>query len=139
MFVEQILKHIEMQLSKTEEELMNLIWRLKKAFMKDLLDAYPAPKPATTTVATLLKRMTDKGFINYKNFGRSRQYYPLVKKKDYFAKHVNGLIKNFFNDSPGQFASFFTQETDLSKAELEELKKLIDNEIQNLSADKAEK
>ncbi|MCB0373442.1 MAG: BlaI/MecI/CopY family transcriptional regulator [Muricauda sp.] len=118
-----------MQLSKSEEELMNIVWKLKKAFMKDLLDAYPDPKPATTTVATLLKRMTDKGFVGYNSIGRSREYFPLVKKKDYFSKHVNGLIKNFFNDSATQFASFFTQETNLSKAELEELKKLIDNEI----------
>lgn len=119
-----------MQLSKTEEELMNILWKQKKAFLKDLLDAYPEPKPATTTVATLLKRMADKGFVAYKSFGRSREYFPLVKKKDYFSKHVNGLIKNFFNDSPSQFASFFTQSTDLSKSELEELKKLIDQEIQ---------
>ncbi len=118
-----------MQLSKSEEELMNILWKQQSAFMKDLLKAYPEPRPATTTVATLLKRMTDKGFIGYKSLGRSRQYYPLVKKKDYFSKQVNGLIKNFFNDSPGQFASFFTQETDLSKKELEDLRKLIDNEI----------
>jgi len=129
MFVECQIKFPNMQLSKSEEELMNIIWKLKKAFMKDLLDAHPEPKPATTTVATLLKRMTDKGFVGYESSGRSREYYPLVKKKDYFAKHVNGLIKNFFNDSPGQFASFFTQETDLSKEELEELKKLIDSEL----------
>ncbi|MDB4291847.1 BlaI/MecI/CopY family transcriptional regulator [Maribacter sp.] len=118
-----------MQLSKSEEELMNILWKQKKAFMKDLLDAYEEPKPATTTVATLLKRMTDKRFVAYHSLGRSREYYPLVKKKDYFAKHVNGLIKNFFNDSPGQFASFFTQETNLSKEELEDLKTLIDTEI----------
>jgi len=128
-----------MQLSKTEEELMNILWKQKKAFMKDLLDAYAEPKPATTTVATLLKRMTDKGFVAYKSFGRSREYYPLVKKKDYFSKHVNGLIKNFFNNSPSQFASFFTQSTDLSKEELEDLKALIDNEIKNLPAGKAGK
>ncbi|MEL6916671.1 MAG: BlaI/MecI/CopY family transcriptional regulator [Bacteroidota bacterium] len=118
-----------MKLSKSEEALMNTLWKKKKAFMKDLLDAYPQPRPATTTIATLLKRMTDKGFVGYKSFGRSREYYPLVKKKDYFSKHVNGLIKNFFNDSASQFASFFTQETNLSKEELEDLKKLIDNEI----------
>lgn len=118
-----------MQLSKTEEELMNILWKQKKAFMKDLLHVYPEPKPATTTVATLLKRMKDKGFVDYEVLGRSREYFPLVKKKDYFSKHVNGLIKNFFNDSPGQFASFFTQETNLSKSELEALKKLIDTEI----------
>ena len=121
-----------MKLSKSEEELMNLLWKHKKAFMKDLLDAYPEPKPATTTVATLLKRIADKGFIAYKSFGRSREYYPLVKKKDYFSNHVRGLIKNFFNDSPTQFASFFAQETDLSKTELEDLKKLIDKEIKKM-------
>ena len=120
-----------MQLSKSEEELMNLLWRQKKAFMKDLLEAYDDPKPATTTVATLLKRMADKGCVAYTSYGRSREYYPLVKKKDYFAKHVNGLIKNFFNDSASQFASFFTKETDLSKEELEQLKQLIDEQIKN--------
>ena len=120
-----------MQLSKTEEELMNYLWKLEKAFMKDLLDAYPEPKPANTTVATLLKRMNDKGFVGYKLYGKSREYYPLVKKKDYFSKHVNGLIKNFFNDSASQFASFFTKETNLTKKELEDLKALIDNEIKN--------
>ncbi|MEK6152172.1 BlaI/MecI/CopY family transcriptional regulator [Flavobacteriaceae bacterium 3-367] len=118
-----------MKLSKTEEELMNHLWKMEKAFMKDLLEAYPDPKPATTTVATLLKRMTDKTFIAYTTHGKSREYYPLVKKKDYFSKHVNGLIKNFFNDSASQFASFFTKETNLSKEELEDLKTLIDNEL----------
>lgn len=118
-----------MKLTKTEEELMQILWEQKRAFMKDLLEAYPEPKPATTTVATLLKRMTDKGFIGYTSFGRSRQYHPLVKKKDYFSRHVNGLIKNFFNNSAAQFASFFTKETDLTKEELEELRALIDDQI----------
>ena len=120
-----------MQLSKSEEELMNHLWKLRKAFLKDLIEEYSVPKPATTTVATLLKRMTDKGFVAYTLSGKSREYYPLVKKKDYFSNHVNGLIKNFFNDSASQFASFFTKETNLSKAELEDLKKLIDDEIKN--------
>ena len=119
-----------MKLSKTEEELMNHLWKQEKAFMKDLLDAYPEPKPANTTIATLLKRMTDKGFVDYNLFGKSREYYPLVKKKDYFSKHVNGLIKNFFNDSASQFASFFTEETNLSTKELEELRKIVDQQIE---------
>lgn len=120
-----------MKLSKTEEDLMSYLWKLENAFMKDLLDAYPEPKPATTTVATLLKRMTDKGFVGYNLHGNSREYFPLVKKKDYFSKHVNGLIKNFFNDSASQFASFFTKETNLTKEELEDLKTLIDKELKN--------
>lgn len=120
-----------MALSKSEEQLMQILWKQEKAFMKDLIDAYPDPKPAPTTVATLLKRMQDKNFVDYEQFGRSRRYFALVKKKDYFSKQMNGMIKNFFNDSASQFASFFTRESNLSKEELEELRKLIDREIQN--------
>ena len=118
-----------MGLSKSEEEVMSILWRLKRGFMKDLLEAYPNPKPATTTVATLLKRMTDKGYVSYKSYGRSREYFPLVQKKDYFSKHVKGLIRRFFDNSTSQFASFFTKETNLSKEELEVLKTLIEKEI----------
>ncbi|MDI5895362.1 BlaI/MecI/CopY family transcriptional regulator [Flavobacterium algoritolerans] len=117
------------QLTNAEEQVMEHLWKLEKAFMKDLLEAYPKPKPATTTVATLLKRMIDKQFVAYREFGNSREYYPLVKKTDYFSKHVNGLISNFFNNSASQFASFFTTETNLSQTELEDLKKIIDSEI----------
>ncbi len=130
MFVEHQ-NALYMKLSKSEEELMNHLWQLKKGFMKDLLQAYPEPKPATTTVATLLKRMTDKGFIGYKLLGNAREYFPLVEKKDYFSKHLNGLIKKFFDNSASQFASFFTQETNLSKEELEDLRALIDTKLKN--------
>lgn len=119
-----------MTLSKSEEQLMQHIWLLETAFMKDLLDAYNNPKPATTTIATLLKRMIDKKFVAYNEFGNSRQYYALVNKNDYFSKHVNGLIKDFFGNSTSQFASFFTQEINMSNLELEDLKKIIDSQIQ---------
>ncbi|MFD2523590.1 BlaI/MecI/CopY family transcriptional regulator [Emticicia soli] len=119
-----------MKLSPTEENLMQYLWDAEKAFMKDLLEAYPDPKPAATTIATLLKRMTEKGFVGYKEYGNSREYYPLISKTDYFANHVNGLIKNFFNNSASQFASFFTTETNLSGQELDELKGIIEREIQ---------
>jgi BlaI family penicillinase repressor len=118
-----------MQLSKTEEQLMELIWKYKTIFMKDIIENYPDPKPATTTIATLLKRMQDKGFVGYNIFGNSRQYYPLVKKTDYFSKHVKGIIKNYFDNSPMQFASFFTTSTNLTTAELEDLKKIVTDEI----------
>ena len=97
--------------------------------MKDIIDSFPDPKPATTTIATLLKRMQNKGFVAYKLMGNSRQYYPLVKKSEYFSKHVNGLIKNFFGSSAMQFASFFTTETNLTDEELEDLKKIIDKQL----------
>jgi len=118
-----------MKLSKTEEQLMELIWKNEKVFLKDLLDSFPEPKPATTTIATLLKRMQDKGFVGYTLYGNSREYFPLVKKSDYFSKQVKGIIKNYFDDSTLQFASFFTRTSDMTETELEDLKKIIDLEI----------
>ena len=118
-----------MQLSKTEEQIMELIWKKEKVFLKDLIDCFPDPKPAATTIATLLKRMQEKGFVGYTLFGNSREYYPLVEKSDYFSKHVNGIIKNYFGNSALQFASFFTKTSNLTTSELEDLKKIIDTEI----------
>lgn len=118
-----------MKLAKSEEILMEIIWKKGKAFMKDILDNYPEPKPASTTTATLLKRMQNKGYVGYRQFGNSREYYPLVNKEDYFSKHVKGIIKNYFGNSNLQFASFFTTTSNLSNKELEELKKIIEGEI----------
>jgi predicted transcriptional regulator len=120
-----------MKLTAAEEQLMELIWDREEVFMKDIIDSFPEPKPATTTIATLLKRMQIKGFVGYKLMGNSRRYYPLVKKSDYFSNHVKGLIKDFFGSSAMQFASFFTRETNLSKDELEDLRKIIDEQIKN--------
>ena len=118
------------KLSKSEEQLMEYIWKTDKAFMKDLIECFPEPKPANTTVATLLKRMTDKGVISYTQYGNAREYYALIKKSDYFSKHVNNMIKTYFDNSVMQFASFFTKETKLNKKQLEELKQIVENEIQ---------
>jgi len=118
-----------MKLSKTEEQLMEIIWTLEKCFLKEIIDSYPKQKPATTTVATLLKRLQDKGAVAYNLFGNSRQYYSLIPKKDYFKKHVSEMVKGFFGDSALQFASFFTTSGNLSVQELEELKKIVEQEI----------
>ncbi|AMQ57741.1 BlaI/MecI/CopY family transcriptional regulator [Algoriphagus sanaruensis] len=118
-----------MKLSGAEEELMNFLWDLKKAYLKDLLEKYPEPKPALTTISTLLKRMQDKNFVDYESEGKARLYFPLVSKEAYFGKHLQGLIKNFFNDSPAQFASFFATETSLTEAQLQELKSMIDDQL----------
>jgi len=118
-----------MQLTKAEEQVMKLLWKLDKAFIRDLLSEFPYPKPASTTVLTLLKRMIDKGFVSYKQYGNSREYFPLIKKADYFSDHLNGLIKDFFNNSTAQFASFFANETDMSDEELRELRELVDKKI----------
>lgn len=118
-----------MQLSKAEEQLMEYLWTLEKAYLKDLIEAFPEPKPATTTVATLLKRMQDKNAIAYNLHGNSREYYPLISKDEYFGQHVRGLINNFFGGSTSQFASFFTSSTNMSASELEDLRKLVDEEL----------
>lgn len=120
-----------MNLSNGEEQLMNLIWGRGSAFMKDILDDYPDPKPAPTTIATLLKRLIDKGALSYRTFGNSREYFPLVDKSNYFAKKVNELVKNFFNDSPSQFASFFTRETAMDTQQLESLKAIIEEQLKS--------
>lgn len=118
-----------MKLSKTEEQLMRHLWKLERAYMKDLIEQYEDPKPATTTIATLLKRMKDKGYVDYTTESKARYYFPLVDKKSYFGSHFRGLINNFFGSSAATFASFFTQATDLSTDELEALRKEIDAEI----------
>ena len=118
------------QLTKAEEQVMEIIWKHQNAFMKEIMDSYVDPKPAGTTIATLLKRMQDKGFVGYETFGNSRQYFALVKKEVYFSKEMKGLIKNYFNNSALQFASFFTSSGNISADELEDLKKIIDTEIE---------
>ncbi|TVP44963.1 MAG: BlaI/MecI/CopY family transcriptional regulator [Mongoliibacter sp.] len=120
-----------MNLSNAEEQLMNLIWEKGRAFMKDILETYPEPKPASTTVATLLKRLQEKGAIAFELYGNSREYFPLVDKNDYFSKKVNVMIKDFFNDSPAAFASFFAKETALDNQELEALKKIIEEQLKS--------
>lgn len=119
-----------MSLSKAEEELMGYLWDLESAYMKDIIECYPPPKPAPSTIATLLKRIHSKGFIQYVQEGRSRRYQPIIKKKDYFGKQLSSMISHFFNGSKTQFASFFTEASDLNQQELEALRKIIDRKIQ---------
>src|SRR5512136_1415131 len=103
-----------MTLTNAEEQVMKLLWKLDKAFIRDLLIEFPDPKPAPTTVITLLKRMIDKGFVKYRQCGNSREYFPVIKKSEYFSDHMDVLIKEFFNNSKAQFASFFANETNMS-------------------------
>ena len=124
-----------MALTKAEEQLMNYIWKLEKSFFKEIKEQFPEPKPATTTINTLLKRLIDKGFIDYKLYGNSREYYPLVEKNKYYSKQIKDIIKNSFNNSIEQFASFFTKETDLSEKELKELRNIVDSQINSKSDD----
>lgn len=98
-----------MKLSKAEEQVMHIIWNKKKSFLKDLIKEYPDPQPAGSTLATLLKRIHKKEILDYTLIGGAREYFPLVKKNDYLSLQVEELVKDSFNGSPTNFASFFLQ------------------------------
>jgi len=118
-----------MKLSQAEEKLMRYLWKLQKAYMKDLIQLYDDPKPATTTIATLLKRMIDKNILTYETNGKNRLYRPLVSRKAYFNKKMTTLVTDFFGNSKTQFASYFTESSNFTTEELEELKSLIEEQI----------
>jgi predicted transcriptional regulator len=107
-----------MYLTNAEEQVMKVLWELERAFIRDLMKEFPDPKPAQTTVFTLLKRIIDKGFVGFTQYGNSREFYPLVSKSEYFSNQISNIIKDFFNNSTAQFASFFADETDMTKKEL---------------------
>ena len=117
------------QLNATELEIMEYLWKLKKGFMKDIVELFPEPKPAYTTTSTLLSRMIAKNYVGFTKLGRDKQYYPVLKKKEYFSSQLKNMITHFFDDSASQFASFFTSNTNLSVEELTELKKMLDDQI----------
>lgn len=121
----------DQKLTDAEKDLMEIIWQKKAAFMKDIMEEYPEPKPANTTIATLLKRMQNKDLIGYKTYGNSREYFPKVSKEVYFKEEMTSMIDKFFNSSASQFASFFTSNTKMSQTELKELRDLIDKKIED--------
>ena len=121
----------DQKLTDAEKDLMEIIWQKKAAFMKDIMEEYPEPKPATTTIATLLKRIQNKDLIGYKTYGNSREYFPKVSKEVYFKEEMTSMIDKFFNSSASQFASFFTSNTKMSQSELKQLRDLIDQKIED--------
>jgi len=119
----------DIKLTDSEKSLMEILWEKKRVFMKDILDAYPEPKPAATTIATLLKRMQNKDLVGYTLYGNSREYYPKVEKGEYFNEEMTSMIDRFFNSSVTQFASFFTSNAKFSQKQLKELRDIIDQQI----------
>jgi len=116
-------------LTKAEEQLMRHLWKLKKAYLKDIVDEYDEPKPAYTTISTVVNVLVRKGIIGFDLHGKAKHYYPLISKEDYSSQSIKGLVSNFFNNSYQQFASFFTSRKELSVDELKEIRKMIDDEI----------
>ncbi len=118
------------ELTKAEEQVMHRIWKLEKAFVKDIHESFPEPRPAYTTITTIIRILVNKGFLSYTTYGKANEYYPLVSKKKYMKTHFSGVIKDYFNNNLSGFASFFTKESDLSLEELEKIREIIDTEIQ---------
>ena len=120
------------QLTKAEEQVMQHLWKLEKAFLKDVVDAYPDPKPAYTTISTVIRTLVKKKIIAFNTYGKTHEYFPLLNKKDYFKIHFKGVVNNFFNGSVTSFTSFFTEDEDLNLTELEKMKSLIEEKINQL-------
>ena len=119
------------ELTKAEEQIMQYLWKLEKAFLKDIIEEFPHPRPAYTTISTVVRVLVKKGIIGYNTFGKVNQYFPLISKNAYTREFMKGMMKSFFNDSVGGFTSFFAREQDLSLSDLEEMKSLIEEQIHN--------
>lgn len=109
------------QLTKAEEQVMQALWGLEKAFLRELVDAMPAPKPHQNTVATLLKILVEKGFVGITVLGRQHQYAPLVSKEAYFKATLKGLVKGYFGGSVLSALSFMVKDSAISVQDLEAL------------------
>ena len=109
------------QLTKAEEQVMQYLWELKKAFLKDILEQFPEPKPHTNTVSTILKVLKEKDFVDYEVFGRQHEYFPLISKEKYSGKSMKSLVKNYFEGSYKNAVSFLIEKNEMSVEDLEML------------------
>ena len=123
------------ELTKAEAQVMHYIWELEKSFLKDIVEAFPEPRPAYTTISTVIRVLVKKGYVDYNTYGKVHEYYPKVTRKAYFRKHVKSIINNHFDGSVVSFASFFTGDENLDLGELEEIKQMIDQKILTMKGD----
>ena len=117
-------------LTKAEEQIMQILWKIKKGFVKDIILHFKKPKPAYNTVSTIVRILEKKHFVAHKAYGKTHEYYPLVEKKDYTKNFFSNFLGNYFSNSFGQLVSFFSKENDLTVAELEEMMQLVEKEIE---------
>ena len=108
-------------LTKTEEQVMQVLWKLQQGFLKDILENSPEPKPHSNTIATILKILVEKGFVDYEIQGRNNLYKPLISKAEYGKKTINQVVKGYFEGSPARLVSQFLSDNKLSLDELEAL------------------
>ena len=121
---------MKQRLTPKEEELLQVLWRLQKAFVKEIVAELPKPRPHYNTVSTIVRKMVDKGFVGYESFGNTHRYYPLVSKKTYTENFMQKALRNYFDNSYKNMVSFFAKEQKISANELREIIDLIENQNQ---------
>jgi BlaI family transcriptional regulator, penicillinase repressor len=125
-----------MQLTKAEEQVMQILWEMEAGLVKDIRDSFSDPKPARNTVSTVLRVLEKKGYVGHKAYGNVHQYFPLISKNNYSKSQLFGLLENYFNNSFPAMATFFAREKDLTVGELDEL---LETARKELSKDKKRK
>ncbi|WP_323787089.1 BlaI/MecI/CopY family transcriptional regulator [Psychroserpens sp.] len=113
------------QLTKAEEEIMQVLWQLKKANVKDVIAQLPEPKPAYNTVSTIVRILETKGFVDYEKQGKGHVYFPIVQKQDYSNQSINTLVDNYFQGSFQSMVSFFVKKNDVDLKDMESILKEI--------------
>jgi BlaI family transcriptional regulator, penicillinase repressor len=126
---------IKKSLTRAEEQIMQYLWEIESGFLKDIVEKFPEPKPAYTTVSTVIRVLVKKEFIGYRTYGKTNEYYPRISKPEYFKQAVKPAISNYLEGTPAVFTSFFSN-AKLNLSELEEIKKLVDDRIKKLKARK---
>lgn len=116
------------KLTRKEEELMKILWKLKKAFVKDLIAEYPDPKPHYNTISSLVRLLQDKGLIGFRPYGNTYEYFPLLSREEYRKTFISQVVKDYFDNSYQNAVAFFVKEKRLTAEQLEELIRLIKKE-----------
>jgi BlaI family penicillinase repressor len=112
-------------LTKAEEQIMQILWQMEKGFVKDVIDHIPEPKPAYNTVSTIIRILETKGFIGHEAFGKAHQYHPLISKEDYKRYATEKLLGNYFENSVESMFSFFVKEEKVDLSDVDEILKMI--------------
>jgi BlaI family penicillinase repressor len=118
------------ELTKAEEQIMQELWLLEKAFVKEIVDKLPEPKPAYNTVSTIIRILEKKGFVDHYAYGKTHQYFPLISKTDYTKSYFKNFLNGYFSNSFQEMVSFFAKEDKMSLSELEELIKEVGKDLE---------
>ncbi|MCU0472738.1 MAG: BlaI/MecI/CopY family transcriptional regulator [Bacteroidales bacterium] len=117
------------ELTRAEEEVMQVLWKIRKGFVKDILKHFDEPKPAYNTVSTIIRILQDKGFVDHKAYGRTHEYFPVVSKDEYSKSHLNSFVNDYFSNSFEKMVSFFAREKEISVKEMQEIMKIMEGEV----------